>query len=201
MPAQPGAAMRSRSEAGATVVELLVVAAVVAAVAAMSAPLSATAVDAGRVRQAAGFISSRLRLARVESASRGAHVGVVFDLINGRWHLRTCRDGTRNGLRRAEIASGTDPCFDGPHDFTAMFPGVAIAVNPSLVGPAGEPPSPDPVRFGLPDLASFAPTGNCTAGSLYLQSAKGQQYAVRVAGNGRLRVFRYDARPGIWVQP
>jgi hypothetical protein len=191
----------SRPDAGTTIVEVVAVVAVLAVLAGLSAPLAATAADTGRVRTAAAFISSRFRLARVEAINRGANVGVVFDFVNGRWQLRVCRDGTGNGLRRADIVSGVDPCFDGPHEFTAMFPGVSIAVDPQLIGPAGEPGSPDPVRFGTLDIASVSPTGSCTAGSLFMQSAKGLQFAVRVAGaNGRLRVFRYDQGPRAWFQ-
>ena len=195
-PSQP----RAR-DAGFTMVELVAVVAVAVILASMTMPLSATVVDRGRVRAAAAFIASRFRLARIEAVNRVSNVGVVFDLVNGRWQIRACRDGTGNGLRRADIASGTDPCFDGPHEFNAMFPGVDIAVDPLLIGPAGEPPNPDPVRFGTPDIASFSPTGSCTSGSLFLRSTKGQQIAVRVSGaNGRLRVFRYDRTPRTWAQ-
>ena len=195
-PSQP----RAR-DAGFTMVELVAVVAVAVVLAGVAMPASATAVDRGRVRAAAAFIASRFRLARVEAVNRVSNVGVVFDLVNGRWQIRACRDGTGNGLRRTDIATGTDPCFDGPHEFNAMFPGVDIAVDPLLVGPAGEPGNPDPVRFGTPDIASFSPTGSCTSGSLFLRSAKGQQFAVRISGaNGRLRVFRYDRTPRTWVQ-
>jgi len=188
-------------DGGFTIVELVAVVAVAVILASMTMPLSATVVDTGRVRAAAAFVASRFRLARIEAVNRVSNVGVVFDLVHGRWQIRACRDGTGNGLRRADIASGTDPCFDGPHEFSAMFPGVDIAVDPLLVGPAGEPGNPDPVRFGTPDIASFSPTGSCTSGSLFLRSTKGQQFAVRVSGaNGRLRVFRYDRTPRAWVQ-
>jgi hypothetical protein len=91
---------------------------------------------------------------------------------------------------------------DGPHQFSALFPGVEIAVDPSLRGPAGEPPSPDPVRFGISDMASFSPNGSCTAGSLFLRTPRAQQYVVRMAGvNGRLRVFKYDLGARIWREP
>jgi len=188
-------------DAGFTMVELVAVVAVAVVLASVTLPLSATVVDQSRVRAAAGFVGSRLRLARIEAVNRAANVGVVFDLVNGRWQIRACRDGTGDGLRRADIASGADPCFDGPHDFRTMFPGVDIAVDPTLIGPAGEPGNPDPARFGTPDIASFSPTGNCTAGSLFLRSAKGQQFVVRISGaNGRLRVFRYERTPRVWVQ-
>ena len=165
-------------------------------------PISAQSVDAGRARQAAAFVASRFRLARIEALNKGANVGVVFDLVNGQWSLRICRDGNRNGLRRADIGSGKDRCFDGPHYFSSLFPGVEIAVDPSLRGPGGEPPSPDPVRFGTSNMASFSPNGSCTAGSLFLRTPRSQQYAVRMAGvNGRLRVFKYELGAGLWREP
>jgi len=191
----------ARHDAGASVVELLAVVAIGCLLAGLSAPLSANVLDAGRVRSAAAFVASRFRLARLEAVNRAANVGVVFDLVNGRWQLRACRDGNGNGLRRADIASGADPCFDGPHEFRALFPGVDIAVDARLVGPAGEPGNPDPVRLGTPDIASFSPTGSCTSGSVFLRSTRGQQLAIRVAGaNGRLRLFRFDDGRQAWMQ-
>jgi hypothetical protein len=147
-------------------------------------------------------VASRFRLARIEAVNKGANVGVVFDQADGRWSIRICRDGTRNGLRRADIRSGADPCFDGPHRFSALFPGVEIAVDPTLRGPAGEDPSADAVRFGSSDMASFAPAGSCTGGSLFLRTPRGQQFVVRIAGvNGRLRVFKYDLGARLWREP
>lgn len=191
--------LRHARDAGISIVEVLVACAVLAVVVAFSVPAVSSATDASRIRSAAAFVAGQFRLARIEAVNRSRHVGVVFDQVAGRWQMRICRDGNGNGLRRAEIASGADPCLDGPHDFSAMFPGVAIAVDPRLPGPAGEPGNPDPVRFGSPDIASFAPTGGCTAGSLFLRSQHGQQFAIRMAGaNGRLRMFRYDAGPRSW---
>lgn len=196
----PAEDARRLSDGGATVVDVLVVVLVLACCASLSIPASATVIDASRARHAAGFLNSRFRLARVEAVNTGVHVGVVFDRVGTSWTLRVCRDGTTNGLRRGEIASGQDPCFDGPHEFRAMFPGVELAVDPTLRGPAGEPPNPDPVRLGSANLASFAPSGGCTPGSVFVRSTKGQQLVVRMSGmNGRARLFRYDAGARLWL--
>jgi len=189
------------NDRGASLVELLAVLALAGVLAGLSAPLSANTLDTGRIRAASAFLSSRFRLARIEAVNRSANVGVVFDQVSGQWEIRACRDANGNGLRRADIASGADPCFDGPHRFASMFAGVDIAVDPLLTGPVGEPGNPDPVRLGTPDIASFSPTGSCTAGSVFLRSSKGQQFAIRIAGaNGRLRTFRYDKTPHAWFQ-
>lgn len=185
--------------AGATFVDLVVAMAVTGILAGLSVPLVSQAVDAGRIRQAAGLVASRFRLARAQAASATRVVSVVFDRVDGRWVFEVCEDRNGNGIRRAEIQSGTDVCVDGPHDLAALFPGVQVAADASLQGPDGESGSADPVRFGSANLASFSPAGTCSAGSLWLRSAGGSQLMVRVAGvTGRVRVLRYDAASGQW---
>jgi len=188
---------RTGTDQGTTLIELLLVVVVVAVLCSFTAPVAADVVDASRVRHAASFLTSRFRQARQEAVNAATNVGIVFDLVGTRWSLRVCRDGTGNGLRRLEIQAGTDPCFEGPHELTALFPGVDIAVDPALRGPAGEPGSADPVRFGSANMLSFSPMGSCTAGSLFLRSRAGAQYVVRVGGgNGRVRVFRHEVANG-----
>jgi hypothetical protein len=163
------------------------------------APLAATVADAGRARQAAEFLAARLRLTRQQAVSRSASVGLVFDVIDGHQAFRVCTDGNENGIRRADIQAGTDPCVEGPYDIAALFAGVQVAVDGSLKGPDGEAGSPDPVRFGRGEIASFSPLGTCTAGSIFLRSRQGLQYAVRLAGvTGRVRILWYDASTRVW---
>lgn len=186
-----------RSDAGATVLELLIVLLMIVALSAISAPVAASVIDAGRARQAAVFLGTRFRLAHQQAVTLGANVGVVFDQVGGQWQVRVCRDGSRNGLRRADIQSGADPCPDGPHNLTDMFPGVEVGVDPQLRGPSGEPGSPDPVRLGSSNIASFSPIGSSTTGTVFLRSRGGAQYAVRLSGiAGRLRVLWYERVTG-----
>lgn len=185
--------------AGATFVDLVVAMAITGILGGLSVPMVSHAVDAGRVRQAAGLVASRFRLARAQAASATRVVSVVFDRVDGRWVFEVCEDRNGNGVRRAEIQSGTDACVDGPHDLAALFPGVQVAADAAVQGPDGESGSADPVRFGSANLASFSPAGTCSAGSLWLRSAGGSQFMVRVAGvTGRVRVLRYDAVSGQW---
>jgi hypothetical protein len=166
---------------------------------ATSVPLVSHAMERGRVRQSASFVASRFRLARQQALTRSRSVAVVFDHVNGRWTFRVCEDGNGNGLRRAEIAAQVDACHEGPHDIGVMFPGVTIAVDPSVRGPDGEPGTPDPVRFGSSDIASFSSLGTCTAGSLFLMAPDRTLYIVRMAGiTGRTRVLRYDWPAQLW---
>lgn len=158
---------------------------------------SSVTTDAG-ARQAAGFMASRFRLARQDAALSGAARAVVFDFRSGRWVFRVCIDGNGNGVRRLELVS-VDECDEQPFDVTAAFRGVRIERDPSVPDPGGGAASADPVRFGSSDVATFSPAGSGTAGTLYLLSADGVQYAVRVAGfNGRTRVLRYDRSRRVW---
>jgi type II secretory pathway pseudopilin PulG len=188
-----------RGSDGYSLIELLLVLVAATTFVSVALPMTQTSTDAGRARHAAGFVASRFRLARQQAVARTATVGLAFDLVNGRWQVRVCADGNANGLRRAEIAGGVDRCFEGPHDLEAMFPGIRVAVDGSLRGPGGEPPSPDPVRFGASNIASFSSSGSCTAGSLFLRSSQNVQYAVRIAGvTGRTRILRYNPAAGTW---
>lgn len=182
-----------------SIVDLVIALGVAVTLASVAAPLTTSAVDASRARQAAGFVAAELRLAKQRSVTTAASTGLAFDFAGGRWTFRVCVDTNGNGLRRSELTSGTDVCVEGPFDLATLFPGVQVAVDGTIRGPEGEAPSADPVRFGSSNLASFSPTGSCSAGSLYVRSAKGAQYAVRVAGiTGRLRVLRYDAPSRVW---
>jgi len=172
---------------------------VLSSLALLSVPLARSAVDRGRARQAAGFVAGRFHETRIQAIYRTRIVGVVFEFLAGRWVFFVCEDGNGNGLRRVELSVGPDRCLEGPYDLAAIFPGTTIALDPAIPDPNGVTGSADAVRFGRSDLVSFSPTGDCTPGSLYLRSADGVQYAVRLNGVlGRSRVLRFDPGTGHW---
>ena len=191
--------MSWRSSAGATLVDLVLALAITALLGGLSAPLVGRAVGAARIRQAAAVVASRFRLARSHATATTGMVAVVFDQIGTHWVFSVCEDRNGNGIRRAEIQAGTDVCRDGPYDLASLFPGVSVAADASVRGPDGEAGSADAVRFGVSDVASFSPSGTCSAGSLWLRGAGGAQYVIRVAGiTGRVRILRYDAASAQW---
>jgi hypothetical protein len=166
----------------------------------MSVPVTAASIDAGRARQAAGFIAARFHLARHRALFRSQTTGVVFDKEGEGWTFRICEDGNGDGLRRTEIAAGVDRCVEGPYDLAVLFPGVRPAVDPRLPGPDGDAGSTDAVKFGASDIASFAPEGTGTAGTIFLRSSRGRQLAVRVSNiTGRTRVLRFDTGTRTWI--
>jgi Tfp pilus assembly protein FimT len=184
-----------------SIVDLTMGLALLSTIASLAVPHASAAVDANRARQAAEYAASQFRLARQQAVARSSSTGLVFDFLNGRWTYRVCTDGNANGVRRTDIGSGRDACPGATVDLEAMFPGIQVAVDSTLRGPDGDAPSPDPVRFGSSDLASFSPAGTCTAGSLFLRSAKGAQFVVRMSGvTGRLRIMRYDEGARAWKE-
>jgi type II secretory pathway pseudopilin PulG len=196
----PGARTSDAAEDGYTALELLIVATLVIILAALAVPLTSATIDSNRVRHAANFAASRARYTRQQAVFGNRAFAMVFDVVGGRWVFQVCSDGNYNGVRRLDIAMGLDPCIEGPHDIETMFNGTRVAVDPAIRGPAGEPGSSDPVRFGRSSIFSCSLGGSCTAGSLYLQSPNGTQYAVRVFGaTGRTRVLRYDRVTSRWV--
>jgi Tfp pilus assembly protein FimT len=188
-----------RSTDGSSFVEVLASLALISLLVTLAVPAMAYSIDGTRAREAAGFLAARLRLARQDAVFRTASAGLIFDAVDGRWQIRACQDGNGNGLRRVEVTMGIDRCPNDPFDLGQMFPGVTVAVDPALPGPEGEAGSTDPVRFGASDIASFSPEGSATAGSVYVRSARGKQYAVRVGNvTGRIRVLRYDTGTKVW---
>lgn len=187
-------------DVGFTCVELVLVLGIIVMLASLVVPATAQVMDASRARQAAGFMASRFRLARLQAVSSTRSVGLVFDLVGGRWTFRLCTDGNGNGLRRAELMTRQDGCTEGPYDLSAMFPGMAIDVDPRLPGPEGDPSTGDPVRFGSSDILSFSAAGTCTAGTLFLRSENGTQYGIRISNlTARTRILRYEAGLRQWV--
>jgi type II secretory pathway pseudopilin PulG len=180
--------------------ELLLVLSLLVILATVAVPGSAQVIDAGRAREAAGFVASRLRQTRQEAVTKAHQIAAVFDLRQDRWVFSICEDGNHNGIRRAEITAMVDRCVEGPHDLEEKFPGTRVAVDPTLPGPEGSVASADPVRFGTSNIVSCSPAGSCTPGTVFIRSKLGAQYAIRVgAVTGRTRILRFETGRRAWI--
>ena len=76
--------MRPGGTSGYSLIELLLVLAGATTLASLALPLTTVSTDAGKARQAASFVATRLRLARQQAVARTTTVGLVFDMVNGR---------------------------------------------------------------------------------------------------------------------
>jgi hypothetical protein len=191
---------RWHASGGFTGVDVVIVCAIAALTAAWGLPLAAHTLDVARTRHAAHYVASEVRHARARALATRRASAVVFDVVAGEWAMRTCRDGNGNGVRRAEIGTGVDPCDGPPVPLSARFRDVSIFVSDTLVGPDADPPSPDPVRFGASNMASCSSARGCSSGTVFVRSAAGAQYAVRVGGlTGRTRVLAYEPGATRWI--
>jgi type II secretory pathway pseudopilin PulG len=188
-------------DAGASLVELLVTLAVVASLVALTVPLVGNARDHHDGRQAAAFLAGQFRQCRQLAIETGRHTAIVFEPAAGPsvgWTLRRCWDGDNDGVRRADINAGTDPCDPAAHDIQAWFGTTTIdrdagvpTVGGSLTGAS--------VAFGSARMASFSPLGTASSGSVTLRTRGGAHFAVGLAGvTGRVRLYQFAPGPRLW---
>ena len=208
-----GAVARSSERAarpgtkGVSLTEILIVAALASVLGAMAVPWVAGQFRAQQVRSAAFAMRTLLYRARTAAANRAANVAVVFDppstgpggllnsvLSQGSPQVALYQDTNHNGVRRAEIAAGTERLLENPWRLEDRFPGVQWgAPGDGRLG--GDLPG---IAVGGAGMVSFSPLGESGSGRITL-SGEGVAYAVVIHGaNSRIRVER---RVGdAWVQ-
>ena len=187
--------------AGFSVVELLFVLAAIATLAGVGIPLTTNALDELRVGMAARYVAGRIVAARLDALQRSTTLGLRFDAGGADYTFTTCVDGNDNGLRTAEIASGTDwqlaPAEYLGQRFADVHFGLAAGV-PDLDG-SRQTEDGDGVRLGSSRILSLGPDGTATSGTLYIRGRRGQ-YAVRILGaTARVRIFQYQTGANAWI--
>lgn len=192
--------MNRGGETGASLLELVVTVALVATVAGLAAPLAVHARDDQEGRTAATFLAGQFRLARQQAILTGRNTALVFDLRNEEWTFVVCADGDADGVSRADIAAGLDPCHGSAQPLASWFSRTSIhraSAVPDLSGNTDGAV----VAFGTSRMASFSPLGTASSGSVTIMTRGGRHYAVRVAGvTGRVRVWRFAPESRQWHQ-
>jgi prepilin-type N-terminal cleavage/methylation domain-containing protein len=187
---------------GYSLVEVACVIAIAGAAASVGVPQVLTTLDELRTSGAARHLAARLQRARMDAVLRSADVGLQVTQIAAGYSYAVYVDGNRNGVRTSEIQQGTDRRLVAPERLSDHFPGVdfgAIAGLPP-VDSGGTPPGSDPVRLGSGNLATFAPSGTSSSGTLYVRGRRDTQYAVRIYGQtGKVRVLKFDLRSRQWI--
>jgi Tfp pilus assembly protein FimT len=182
------------AEAGFTLVELIVTAALVMIACAIAVPELLGSMSRARGLAAARYLATKVAQARTHAIARSAVVAVVFVEEPTGITFRTYVDGNRNGVRTAEISKQIDRPIDDRVRLFEQFPGVAIGVS-------ARAPFDDPLVLGPSNMLSFSAAGTSSSGSVYVSGQDGTQWAVRVLGaTGRTRVLRYDAAMDDWVE-
>lgn len=191
---------------GYTLVEALVAVALAALLALVTVPPLLRGSGRARVRLAAAEVTAALRLARALAARHATHVALRFESLGGeRIGFAIYRDGDGDGVRRDDIAAGSDPLVVPRQELCHLGRGAGFGFAP---GPAPRDPGDprrrldrldDPIRFNQSDLASFGPFGQVTPGSVYLTDGARHQAVVRVFGRtGRTHVLWYDPDAELW---
>jgi prepilin-type N-terminal cleavage/methylation domain-containing protein len=198
MPQTRAAAGNSR---GFTLLELLLAVAVLGTLLTISVPMTATALDDGRVMMAARYLEGRIMNARMLAVKRSASVALRFEPMGSGYAVAEYLDGNGNGVRSAEIAAGIDPPLAPRQFLHEQFPSVVFGLraNTPDVDDVRSSVDSDGIRFGTSRILSLSPDGTSSSGTVYLHGKRGQ-FAVRVLGaTGRTRVLRFDTGASRWV--
>ena len=187
--------------AGFSLVELLFVLAILATLAGIGIPLTTSALDEMRVGMAARYVAGRIVGARLDALQRSTALGLRFDAGGADYSFATCVDGNGNGLRTAEIASGTDQQITPAEFLGQRFADVQFGLSagvPDLDG-GWQTENADGVRLGASRILTVGPDGTATSGTLYVRGKRGQ-YAIRVLGaTARVRLFQYQTGARAWI--
>jgi len=188
---------------GHSLVVMLFVAGIIATASGIAVPQMLAGLDDSRAVGATRYLSSRLYRARAAAVMRSADVAIQFvPAGDGGYTFAEYVDGNRNGVRTQDIDRGVDRRLGGVERLGDSFKGVEFGTIRDLpaVDPGGAEPGGNPIRLGASGFATFTALGTATPGSLYVTSARGAQYVVRIFGEtGKTRVLRFNARTRLWV--
>ena len=184
---------------GFSMIESLLAVALLATTAAMASPSILRGLDAARGMAAARHVAALVRLTRVQAVMRSTTAGLRFEQIGDVFEYAVFVDENGNGLRSSDVRHGIDRPITPVERLGDRFPRARIATSEDVVPISGSDASADPVRLGVSDTLTFSALGTSNGGTIYVQSGRGQQYAVRVLGaTGRTRVLEFRAETRTW---
>ena len=155
---------------------------------------------------AARDVLMQMHRTRMEAVTRGIYVGILFKRETSGDTWRMYLDSGTQGIRSAEIAAGTDAPLGMTQPLTGRYTGLRFGIP--LAAPPGVPRIPpaggmltagdDPIAFGGSDIFSASPTGETSAGTVYITDGRDMRAVVAYGPTGRLRVWRYDGDDRRW---
>ncbi len=190
------------SRAAYTLLELLLCLGLTGVLGLVSTPGLLAARDAVRADGAADYLAALLHGARMEALKRRTYVAVRFEADPGGVSMAAYADGNGNGVRAADIASGTDPLLRPRERLEQRFASVRFGFETGVPDVDGNAlaAGADPIRVGTSRMLSFSPTGTSSTGTVYLRGQGRRQLAVRVLGaTGRIRTLWFDFGGWQWL--
>ena len=201
LPAElPGTGSRV-GEAGTSLLETLLAAAIAVSVGAISVPALMGQRDWLHTAGAARHVAALMHATRAEALKRGVHVALVFLPSGQDFRFATFADGNDDGVRAADIAAGIDRQVSAWMRIGDQFPRAAFGIVPGVADPdSGSTLTGSALKLGGSSMLSFGPAGGATSGTVYLRGPAEQQYAVRLLGpTGRSRLLRFNFRERRWT--
>ena len=194
--------------AGFTLIELLIATSVLALLTTLAVPPLRRQISQHRVRLAAAEIASALWTAQSGAVRHGVAIAVRFeahdsDVDGVAFVFALYADGDGDGVRTADLNTGTDPQIRRPARLLHVGAGVRFGFPEGLeprgfTGTGRLDRLSDPVRFGRSDLASFSPIGTASPGSIFVTDGY-HLFAVRVYNRtGKVRILRYVREREEW---
>jgi hypothetical protein len=143
---------------------------------------------------------------RAVAVLRSRPCAVVFDRqVDGSWCCFVAEDGDGDGVRRIDIASGTDPVVDEAVVVAAGGAGPGILLDGSVPDPSGRGrlggDLGDPIRAGLGNIITFSSNGTATPSSVYFTDHTRRMVVLRIyGGTGRINRLSWQRGWSKWKQ-
>jgi len=187
-------------EAGTSLLEALLAAAIAVTVGAISVPPLMGQRDWLQTAGAARHVAALVHATRAEALKRGVHVALVFLPLGQDFRFAIFADGNDDGVRAGDIAAGIDRQVSAWVRIGDQFPRAAFGIVPGVADPdSGSTLTGSPLKLGGSSVLSFGPAGGATSGTVYLRGPAEQQYALRLLGQtGRSRLLRFDFKERRW---
>lgn len=194
-----------KDRTGFTLLELLIATTILALLATLAVPPLRQQIAQHRVRLAAAEVASTLWTARGSAVRFGVAVAIRFEFEDSDAEpvFALYADGDGDGVRTADLNSGTDPRIGRPARLLHVGRGVQFGIPDDLepaefTGSGRLDRLDDPVRFGRSDIASFSPAGTASPGTVFLTDGY-HLFAVRVySRTGKIQVLRYVRDRELW---
>jgi hypothetical protein len=191
----------SRAGSGASVIELIAAIAVTGMAMAIGVPLLDDARRAAALNRSAAQVQGLLVRSRSVAVLRSRACGVVFDrTAGGGWCCYVAEDGNGDGIRRADIDSGTDVVVGPTVELEAGCAGPGILTDGPVPDPSGRGnlggDLDDPIRAGRGNIITFTSRGTATPSSVYLSDHRRRMIVFRVYG-GTARIHRRTWHRGL----
>lgn len=196
----------ARRQQGISTAELVAVIAVSGVLMIVGIPSLNDAKRCAAMTRSIAQVHGLLVRCRAVAVLRNRACAVVFDRrIDGSWRCFVAEDGDGDGVRRIDIASGTDPVVDEAVVIAAGGAGPGILGDEPVPDPSGRGSLGgdlgDPIRAGRGNIITFSSRGTATPSSVYFTDHSRRMVVLRIyGGTGRINRLSWQRGWSKWKQ-